>query len=108
SGMVVTSPSRYAVATHWTLESEALKSRARLSRATLTIVVSTLDRIPPSVTTPAIVQVLLSMGPFSMQGEPGRARVLRHRLPAPPPAVGGWRRPGAGRSARARRGRDPV
>jgi hypothetical protein len=45
------------VTTHWIVVSEALKSVARRSIATLITVVSRIDMIAPRMTTPATIQV---------------------------------------------------
>jgi uncharacterized membrane protein len=53
SGITVASASRYPVATHWIVSSDAESLRDSVSRATLTIVVSRIDMTTPTTTTTA-------------------------------------------------------
>ena len=54
SGIVTPSASRYPVLTHWMVETEVLSSRASVGRATLTMVVSKITAMAPTMTTVAM------------------------------------------------------
>jgi hypothetical protein len=62
SGITAASASRYAVDTHCTLVIGVPKSRASVSSATFTAVVSRLDKMLPNTTVPATIQVARSTG----------------------------------------------
>src|SRR3954447_23897426 len=66
--MTVARASRYPVDTHWIVDSGDWRSSDRVSSATLTIVVSRIDMITPSTTTPATTQT--SRGRGSPAGSP--------------------------------------
>ncbi len=51
TGMTTAKASRYPVVTHWMVETDTWKSRARVSSATATIVVSRMAMIDPSTMT---------------------------------------------------------
>ena len=51
TGMTTAKASRYPVVTHWMVETDTWKSRASVSRATATIVVSRIAMIDPSTMT---------------------------------------------------------
>jgi hypothetical protein len=59
--MTAASASMYPVATHWMSASGECRSRLSVSRATLTIVVSRIERIAPMTTTAAMRQTCGSM-----------------------------------------------
>jgi hypothetical protein len=60
TGITADSASVYPVTTHWIVVSEASKSIARRAIATLMTVVSRIDMIAPSTTTPAIFSTVAS------------------------------------------------
>jgi len=67
-GITAASASVYPVTTHWIVVSEELKAIARWSIATLTTVVSRIDMIAPSITTPATIHVARSRASGSVEG----------------------------------------
>ena len=62
-GITVASATRYPVATHWIVDSEACSSRLSVASATLTIVVSRIDMIAPITTTLATTMISRSSLP---------------------------------------------
>jgi hypothetical protein len=90
SGMTVARASRYAVATHWIVESGAWRSRPSVCSATLTIVVSRIDIIAPTMTTTATRRV------SGLRPSSGVMYAPRRAAPgtAPPRATGSRSTPG--------------